>query len=155
MDSGLYAGMNVPLYYDPLLAKLICWGEDRLQAIERMRRAVDEYTISGVRTTLPFVAWLLRHPRFIGGDFSTDFIAQEWHPEDASAGTESSNGRNAAGAHEDELAKDVIAALAAALTAQDWATAAAMRRRPHEETVAEQGSHWRAAGRRAAMKGGW
>ena len=85
VDSGLYDGMTVPLYYDPLLAKLICWGQDREQAIARMRRAIEEYIIAGVRTTLPFTAWLLRHPRFIAGDVSTDFIAEEWRPEEAGA----------------------------------------------------------------------
>ncbi len=54
VDSGLYDGMSVPLYYDPLLAKLICWGQDREQAIARMRRAIEEYIIAGVRTTMPF-----------------------------------------------------------------------------------------------------
>src|SRR6185312_2820487 len=50
MDSGLYQGMRIPLFYDPLLAKLICWGEDRTEAIARLRRALDEYVIAGVRT---------------------------------------------------------------------------------------------------------
>jgi acetyl-CoA carboxylase biotin carboxylase subunit len=78
VDSGLYAGLQVPLFYDPLLAKLIVWGKDRPQAIARMRRALSEYHILGVRTTLPFASWLMEHPRFIAGDMSTDFIAEEW-----------------------------------------------------------------------------
>ena len=78
VDSGLYAGLQVPLFYDPLLAKLIVWGKDRPQAIARMRRALFEYHILGVRTTLPFACWLMEHPRFIAGNMSTDFVAEEW-----------------------------------------------------------------------------
>src|SRR5579883_986045 len=80
VDSSLYPGLQVPLYYDPLLSKLIVWGKDREQAIARMRRALAEYEIVGVRTTLPFARWLMEHPRFLVGDFSTDFIAEEWEP---------------------------------------------------------------------------
>ncbi len=78
VDSGLYSGLQVPLFYDPLLSKLIVWGSDRAQAIDRLRRALDEYAIIGVRTTIPFARWLMDHPRFLAGDMSTDFIAEEW-----------------------------------------------------------------------------
>lgn len=78
VDSSLYAGLQIPLYYDPLLSKLIVWGQDRTQAIARMRRALAEYHISGVKTTLPFSRWLMMQPRFLTADFSTDFIAEEW-----------------------------------------------------------------------------
>src|SRR6266699_164899 len=63
-DSGLYTGLQVPLFYDPLLSKLIVWGRERTQAIARMRRALPEYQVMGVRTTLPFARWLMDHPRF-------------------------------------------------------------------------------------------
>jgi acetyl/propionyl-CoA carboxylase alpha subunit len=78
LDSGMYAGLQVPLFYDPLLSKLIVWAGDRQHAIARMRRALSEYHVMGVRTTLPFARWLMNHPRFIAGDMSTDFIAEEW-----------------------------------------------------------------------------
>jgi acetyl-CoA carboxylase biotin carboxylase subunit len=78
VESSLYPGLQIPLFYDPLLSKLIVWGRDRMQAIARMRRALAEYQIVGVRTTLPFARWLMEHPHFITADFSTDFIAQEW-----------------------------------------------------------------------------
>ncbi len=78
VESSLYAGMQVPLFYDPLLSKLIVWGRDREQAILRMRRALAEYQIVGVRTTLPFARWLMEQPRFLTADLSTDFIAEEW-----------------------------------------------------------------------------
>ncbi len=67
LDSALYDGMEIPLYYDSLLAKLICWGEDRTEAIARLRRALDEYIIAGVRTTIPFARWLLRSAALRGG----------------------------------------------------------------------------------------
>jgi len=78
VESSLYPGLQVPLFYDPLLSKLVVWGRDRTQAISRMRRALAEYQVVGVRTTLPFARWLMEHPRFIAADFSTDFIAEEW-----------------------------------------------------------------------------
>ncbi len=79
VESSLYPGLEVPLYYDPLLAKLIVWDRDRSRAIARLKRAIEEYKILGVQTTLPFVRWLVEQPRFLNGDFSTDFIAQEWN----------------------------------------------------------------------------
>jgi acetyl-CoA carboxylase biotin carboxylase subunit len=78
VDSSLFPGLQVSLFYDPLLSKLIVWGHDRIQAIARLRRALAEYQIIGVRTTLPFAGWLTEHPRFIAGDTSTAFIAEEW-----------------------------------------------------------------------------
>jgi acetyl-CoA carboxylase biotin carboxylase subunit len=78
VESSLYPGLQVSLFYDPLLSKLVVWGRDRTQAIARMRRALAEYQIVGVRTTLPFARWLMEHPHFITANFSTDFIAQEW-----------------------------------------------------------------------------
>ncbi|HEY4036780.1 MAG TPA: acetyl-CoA carboxylase biotin carboxylase subunit, partial [Ktedonobacteraceae bacterium] len=85
IESSLYPGLQVPLFYDPLLAKLVVWGKDRTQAIARMRRALAEYQIVGVRTTLPFARWLMEHPRFMAADFSTDFIAEEWDGRSQSA----------------------------------------------------------------------
>ena len=85
IESSLYPGLQVPLFYDPLLAKLVVWGRDRTQAIARMRRALAEYQIVGVRTTLPFARWLMEHPRFIVADFSTDLLLKEWDGHSQSA----------------------------------------------------------------------
>ena len=149
LDSALYDGMEIPLYYDSLLSKLICWGEDRAVAMARLRRALDEYTIAGVRTTIPFARWLLTQPRFVAGDFSTDFIAQTWDAEEAQhqIATESDD----AG----ELTVEEVAALAAALAAQDQGEAAVSRRRGPSEQGSGDGSRWRTLGRRAALGGGW
>jgi acetyl-CoA carboxylase, biotin carboxylase subunit len=75
-DSGVYEGYEVPIHYDPLISKLVAWGADRTEAIERMRRAVSEYTVLGIRTTLPFFARVLRHPDFVSGDYDTGFVAR-------------------------------------------------------------------------------
>jgi acetyl-CoA carboxylase, biotin carboxylase subunit len=82
VDAGVYAGAEVPIYYDPMIAKLATWGRNRHEAIARMRRALDEFTISGELTTnLDFHRWLMNHPLFVAGDFDTNFIANEYHPE--------------------------------------------------------------------------
>jgi acetyl-CoA carboxylase biotin carboxylase subunit len=75
-DSGVEAGALVPIHYDPLVSKLVAWGATREEAIARMQRAVSEYTVLGIRTTLPFFARLLGHPDFVRGDFDTGFAAR-------------------------------------------------------------------------------
>ena len=72
-DSGVCAGSVIPVEYDPLISKVIALGEDREQAIGRMRRALGEYKIGGVPTTLPFFEVLLSHPAFLKGDLHTHF----------------------------------------------------------------------------------
>jgi acetyl-CoA carboxylase biotin carboxylase subunit len=73
-DSGVYEGWTVPIDYDPLLSKLVAWAETREAAIARLRRAVAEYRVSGIRTTLPFFDRVLRHPGFLAGEFDTSFV---------------------------------------------------------------------------------
>jgi acetyl-CoA carboxylase biotin carboxylase subunit len=79
-DSGVEAGAEIPVYYDPLISKLMAWGADRHQALSRLRRALREYHVSGVRTTVPFFRWLLRQKAFETGEFHTgtvDTVLQE------------------------------------------------------------------------------
>jgi acetyl-CoA carboxylase, biotin carboxylase subunit len=76
LDSGVYQGWEVPVHYDPLLAKLVSYGPDRLQAIARMRRAIGEYRIEGIRTNLEFFGRLLRDPEFLSGNLSTSFVEE-------------------------------------------------------------------------------
>lgn len=78
VDSSLYPESQVHIYYDSLLSKLIVWGKNRQEAIERMQRALNEYTIGGVKTSIPFAQWVMQHDRFKRGDFSTSFIEEEW-----------------------------------------------------------------------------
>ncbi len=75
-DSGVCAGFHIPVDYDPLISKLVAHGADRSQAIARMRRALREYKIAGVRTTIPFFDRLLAHPEFEKGRLHTNFIEQ-------------------------------------------------------------------------------
>jgi acetyl-CoA carboxylase, biotin carboxylase subunit len=74
VDSGVYEGAEVPLHYDPLMAKLIVWGEDRLDAVRRMSRALAEFGVGGVQTTIPFHRAVMAHPDFLAGRLSTAFV---------------------------------------------------------------------------------
>jgi len=74
IDSGVYEGFEVPIFYDPLIAKLVTWGSQRIEAINRMRRALLEYHIVGIKTTIPFFLRVLKHPDFIKGNYNTHFI---------------------------------------------------------------------------------
>jgi acetyl-CoA carboxylase biotin carboxylase subunit len=73
-DSGVYEGWTVPIDYDPLLSKLVVWAESRDEALCRMRRAVAEYRVVGVKTTLPLFERVLAHPAFGAGEFDTSFV---------------------------------------------------------------------------------
>ena len=73
-DSGLYEGAEVPIYYDPMISKLVTWGDDRDAALARMRRALAEYEVRGIRTTIPFFRWILDDEDFRAGRFDTTFI---------------------------------------------------------------------------------
>jgi len=73
-DSSVEAGAEISIYYDPLVSKLIVWGRTRDEAIARMTRALGEYEVSGIRTSLPFFRWMLREPAFARGDFHTGYL---------------------------------------------------------------------------------
>jgi acetyl-CoA carboxylase biotin carboxylase subunit len=73
-DSGAYEGGEVPIYYDPMISKLITWGDSRPHAIARMRRALAEYEVRGIKTTIPFFKWLLDDEAFLAARFDTGFI---------------------------------------------------------------------------------
>jgi acetyl-CoA carboxylase biotin carboxylase subunit len=85
VDSHCYPGYSIPPHYDSLISKLITWGQDRQEAIDRMHRALDEYAITGIRTTIPFHQRVLAHPAFIKGDVSTDFIEKYMTPVEVKA----------------------------------------------------------------------
>jgi len=73
-DSGATAGLDVPIFYDPMISKLVAWAEDRPLAIARMRRALREYLVTGIKTTVPFFRWLLAQPDFVDGRFHTTYL---------------------------------------------------------------------------------
>ena len=81
VDDGFEQGMDVPIYYDPMIAKLVTHGGTREEAIQRMREAIDHYRIEGIATTLPFGRFVMDHPAFISGAFDTHFVKQHYSPE--------------------------------------------------------------------------
>jgi propionyl-CoA carboxylase alpha chain len=78
VDTGVYEGGEIPMYYDSMIAKLIVHGKDRMDAIMKMRAALNKFVIRGIHSNIPFQAALMQHPRFISGDFNTGFIAEEF-----------------------------------------------------------------------------
>jgi len=137
-DAGVYAGAEVPVFYDPMISKLAAWGIDRNQAIDRMRRALGEFVISGeLRTNLEFHRWIVNHPRFLAGDFDTQFIEQEYHP--AAAGTGGDGARFAA-------------MLLAAVAAQRSPNGAVHGRVPGSTNANSPVSPWRTQGRLEALR---
>jgi acetyl-CoA carboxylase biotin carboxylase subunit len=149
IDSSLYPGLQIPLFYDPLLSKLIVWGKDREQAIARMRRALAEYQIIGARTTLPFARWLMEHPRYIAGDFSTDFIAEEWETRPKEVAREQQNGEITM---DGGLDTAQIAAIVGGLLMHEQVEEDKLRRRPAANGSAET-SRWREAARKEILRG--
>ena len=131
VDSGIYEGFDVSLYYDPLISKLSVWGETRGEAILRMRRALEEYRIIGVKTNIPFHQQIVNHTEFIYGQFDTSFVESRF-------AMQQSNGRDLLEA----------AAIAAAMVAHD-------KRRSSVGTLEHQearaSNSWRMAGRWEAM----
>ncbi len=104
-DSGATAGLDVPIFYDPMISKLIAWAEDRPSAIARMRRALQEYASPASRRRAPFFNWLFDRPEFLNADFHTTYLDEE---------LKARNGRpfvEPAPSHED------VAAIAAAVQA--------------------------------------
>jgi acetyl-CoA carboxylase biotin carboxylase subunit len=77
-DTGIFEGYEVSVYYDPLLAKLVVWGKDRKEAIERAQRALSEYLIDGIATTIPFHKWILRQEEFHRGEIDATFIDRKF-----------------------------------------------------------------------------
>lgn len=81
VDDGFEQGMAIPFYYDPMIAKMICTAETRELAIEKMIRAIDEYDITGVETTLGFCRFVMTHEAFRSGNFDTKFVEKYFKPE--------------------------------------------------------------------------
>ncbi|HUS17897.1 MAG TPA: acetyl-CoA carboxylase biotin carboxylase subunit [Chloroflexia bacterium] len=141
VDSAIYPGAEVSIYYDPMVAKLICWGSDRAQAVRRMQRALDEYGIAGILTNLPYQRAVLASPEFAAADFDTGFVER--------FGT--------LGDHTDTLHKDdltdmlVIAAAVAAHQAREQ-KAVQVTAGPDIDGSVDI-SRWRTAGRRMGLRG--
>jgi len=74
VDNGISEGMDVPIYYDPMLSKLVTYGKTREESIALMIKAIDNYIVEGVSTTLPFGKFVMEHPAFRSGEFDTGFV---------------------------------------------------------------------------------
>ena len=128
VDTGVYAGFTITPYYDSLISKLICWGETRGEAILRMRRALEEFRILGVRTNIPFHQQLLDSHRFIAGQFDTRFVEERFQLEQP-------------GQVEGKMAL-IAAVLATLVTHRETQLAAQIVRRSERDT-----SNWKWVGR--------
>lgn len=100
VDDGYEEGMDIPIYYDPMISKLITYGKNRNEAIDRMVRAIDEYKITGVKTGLTFCKHVLKHPSFLDGSFNTKFIETYYH-----------SGKFVDETNDDEIKAAILAAL--------------------------------------------
>lgn len=80
VDDAYQEGQDIPIYYDPMIAKLIVWSNNRDSAIAKMKRAINEYTISGIETTLSFGEFVMNHPKFVAGDIDTQFVKKYFDP---------------------------------------------------------------------------
>lgn len=81
VDNGFEEGMDIPIYYDPMLSKLITYGNNREEAIQLMKEAISDYQVKGVETTLPFGTFVCNHEAFISGNFDTHFVKKYYSPE--------------------------------------------------------------------------
>ncbi len=126
VDDGFEQGMDIPIYYDPMIAKLVTFGKDRKEAIEKMIRAIDEYQITGIETTLPFGKYVLQHEAFLTGNFDTKFIERYFAPDMLKQ-------------ESDEDAEQVAAALAAILLQNNRTSAT----QDAAVTVNNHTSNWR------------
>lgn len=132
-DSGAYEGGEVPIFYDPMISKLIAWGEDRPHALARMRRALAEYEVHGIRTTIPFFQWVLDDEDFRAARFDTTFIDRKL------------GGRNGEPLRPMHADVEELAVIAAALQA-------ATRSAPNPGVMPASTSRWKADARAEALR---
>jgi acetyl-CoA carboxylase biotin carboxylase subunit len=141
-DSGVYSGAEVSVHYDPLISKLITWGRDRPEAIGRMRRALREFVIKGIKTSIPFHRAVMEHPQFLAGHYDTSFIDTHIMP----------SGATSVGVDEEELRAGVmLAAIAALKRDQELAKRASQG---GGGGAGGSGSRWKQAGRERQLRGG-
>ena len=132
-DSGVYAGYTVPTVYDPMISKLSVWGPTREEAIERARRALDEYVVKGITTNVSYLKAILSHPEFRGGDYDTGFLGRE----------------HEALQQHDDPALDEVALMAAVVHAFQRDQA---QRLTLTQKAGPEASPWRLSGRARAMR---
>jgi acetyl-CoA carboxylase, biotin carboxylase subunit len=135
-DGGVSVGYTVPVFYDSMIAKLVTWGGSRRQAIDRMSRALREYQVLGIRTTIPFFLWLMQQPDYVAGRYDTTYLDRllvERQGESFNELTDSD---------------EELASIATALDAYLRATVRAETTDPADSTA-----HWKRTARREALRG--
>jgi acetyl-CoA carboxylase biotin carboxylase subunit len=143
LDSGVYQGATVTVYYDPMVAKLVCWGATRNEAIERTKRALSEFVVKGIKTSIPFHQKVMRHPIFIEGRYDTGFIEEHM---DGGEGGETRGGEQDA---EALRVAQIMAAIAAYRRDKERAAKAS-----GTTDGGTRGDPWRDFARRSALRGG-
>ncbi len=136
LESGVYAGWEVTPWYDSLIAKLIVWGETRAEAILRMRRALEEFRVGGIHTSIPFHEQMMDNTRFQGGHFDTGFL-------------DGPDGFRMSARPSRNLAR--VAAIAAALVEHERGQQAVLLGTPCDENGTPRGTAWKQAGRRGSV----
>jgi acetyl-CoA carboxylase biotin carboxylase subunit len=131
VDSGVYLGWTVPVEYDPLLAKLVVWADSRQEAVARMRRALEEYTVAGIRTNISFFRQILEEDRFRSGNLHTGFIEEFFSNKEARPGERGSD----------------LEAVVALVAAAHW-----LRQRPSDQSAAAPRSRWQTEGREELLR---
>jgi acetyl-CoA carboxylase biotin carboxylase subunit len=134
-DGGVSVGFTVPVFYDSMIAKLVTWGGSRGHAIDRMSRALREYQVLGIKTTIPFFLWLMQQPEYAAGRYDTTYLDRLLVERQ--------------GASFNELTEDdeEVASIAIGLDAYLRATGHA-----GDTVAAESATHWKRAARREALR---
>jgi acetyl-CoA carboxylase biotin carboxylase subunit len=141
LDSGVYEGWNVPMDYDPLLAKLIGYGSDRVQAIGRLTRALGEYFVGGIKNNISLFGRILHHPDFRAGKVDTGFLDRMLKKQNSGqAGTRLSEAA--------VIAAGMFVAMGSTVSASDPANAASGSKNNSGKAV----SGWKGAGRIEALR---
>jgi acetyl-CoA carboxylase biotin carboxylase subunit len=135
-DSGVYEGWEVPLFYDPMISKLATWGATRDEAMARMKRALGEYQVGGIRTTIPFFLLVLDDEEFRRGEIDTGYIARFLERRKTKAETQNGN-------DDERIAAAIVAAMSFTRQSKQTSNAAT--------TPSERASKWKLAGRIAAL----
>src|SRR5437868_8436625 len=140
MDEGVYEGWTVPNDYDPLLSKLIAWGNSREETIARLRRALDEYSITGIRTNASLFRRILEEPEFLRGEIHTRWLDEFLRRSRAAAALLTSDQNNSS-----------IEAAAAAIVAAVWQAKQSAAQAPSASSDRESASRWKLEGRREQL----
>jgi acetyl-CoA carboxylase biotin carboxylase subunit len=141
MDEGVYEGWTVPNDYDPLLSKLIAWGNSREETIARLRRALDEYTITGIRTNAGLFRRILEEPEFLRGEIHTRWLDELLRrPRPTSSISPANQGADSNQARE-----------AASIAAAVWQANQSAAQAPAADSNKESVSRWKLEGRRGQL----